>query len=155
MPGKVSAGLLAYRLRQGELEVFLVHPGGPYWKNKDDGAWTIPKGELEPDESPLAAAKREFLEETSVVVTGDFRELVPVRQAGGKLVHAWAIEAEIDPAELVSNTFAMEWPPRSGRMQSFPEIDRGGWFGQETAARKIIPGQQPLLVELAALLGIA
>src|SRR3954453_13615724 len=155
MPGKVSAGLLAYRLRQGELEVFLVHPGGPYWKNKDEGAWTIPKGELEPDESPLAAAKREFLEETSVVVTGDFRELAPVRQAGGKLVHAWAIEAEIDPAELVSNTFVMEWPPRSGRMQSFPEIDRGGWFDQETAARKIIPGQQPLLVELAALLGMA
>ena len=155
MPGKVSAGLLAYRVRRGELEVFLVHPGGPYWKNKDEGAWTIPKGELNPDESPLAAAKREFLEETSVVVTGDFRELAPVRQAGGKLVHAWAIEAEIDPAELVSNTFAMEWPPRSGRMQSFPEIDRGGWFDQETAARKIIPGQQPLLVELAALLGMA
>jgi predicted NUDIX family NTP pyrophosphohydrolase len=131
------------------LEVFLVHPGGPYWINKDDGAWGIPKGEIEESEDALVAAQREFREETGSVVTGPFMALTPVRQRSGKLIRAWAARGELDPAALKSNLFSMEWPPRSGQMQSFPEVDRGAWFGLEEARVKISAGQLPLIEELA------
>jgi predicted NUDIX family NTP pyrophosphohydrolase len=144
----VSAGLLPYRWRADQLEVFLVHPGGPFWANKDDGAWSIAKGELAPDETPLAAARREFEEETGLAVAGDVIALAPVRQAGGKLVHAFAIEADPDPAAIRSNRFTMEWPPRSGERREFPEIDRAGWFGLEAARRKLLRSQLPLLQDL-------
>jgi predicted NUDIX family NTP pyrophosphohydrolase len=152
MVGKNSAGLLLYRIRETAIEVLLVHPGGPYWKNKDEGAWSIPKGEFLPEEDSLAAARREFFEETGVAIEGELRALKPVRQPGGKIVHAWAVEADLDPATIVSNTFEIEWPPRSGRLQSFPEIDRGGWFSLPEARRKILRGQVPLLEELAQML---
>jgi predicted NUDIX family NTP pyrophosphohydrolase len=144
-----SAGLLLYRIREAAIEVLLVHPGGPYWKNKDEGAWSIPKGEFLPEEDPLAAARREFFEETGVAIEGELRALKPLRQPGGKIVHAWAVEADLDPPTIVSNTFEIEWPPRSGRLQSFPEIDRGAWFSLPEARRKILRGQVPLLEELA------
>ena len=152
MVGKSSAGLLLYRIREAAIEVLLVHPGGPYWKNKDEGAWSIPKGEFLPEEDPLAAARREFFEETGVAIEGELRALKPLRQPGGKIVHAWAVEADLDPATIVSNTFEIEWPPRSGRLQSFPEIDRGAWFSLPEARRKILRGQVPLLEELAQML---
>jgi predicted NUDIX family NTP pyrophosphohydrolase len=152
MVGKSSAGLLLYRIREAAVEVLLVHPGGPYWKNKDDGAWSIPKGELLPGEAPVVAARREFFEETGVAVDGELYALKPLRQLGGKIVHAWALEADVDPATIVSNEFEMEWPPRSGRLQSFPEIDRGAWFALPEATRKIVRGQVPLLEELAQIL---
>jgi predicted NUDIX family NTP pyrophosphohydrolase len=145
---RVSAGLLPYRWQDDALEVFLVHPGGPFWARKDAGAWSIPKGELAPDEPPLAAARREFEEETGLVLDGEMIALAPIRQAGGKLVHAFAIEAELDPASVRSNRFTMEWPPRSGEWREFPEIDRAGWFGLEAARRKLITGQLPLLEDL-------
>jgi predicted NUDIX family NTP pyrophosphohydrolase len=153
MVGKSSAGLLLYRIREAAIEVLLVHPGGPYWKNKDEGAWSIPKGEFLPEEDPLAAARREFFEETGVAIEGELRALKPLRQPGGKIVHAWAVEADLDPATIVSNTFEIEWPPRSGRLQSFPEIDRGAWFSLPEARRRILRGQVPLLEELAQMLG--
>jgi predicted NUDIX family NTP pyrophosphohydrolase len=152
MAGKSSAGLLLYRIREAAIEVLLVHPGAPYWKNKDDGAWSIPKGEFLPEEDPLAAARREFFEETGVAIEGELRILRPLRQPGGKIVYAWAVEADLDPATIVSNTFEIEWPPRSGRLQSFPEIDRGAWFSLPEARRKILRGQVPLLEELAQML---
>jgi predicted NUDIX family NTP pyrophosphohydrolase len=152
MVGKSSAGLLLYRIGEAATEVLLVHPGGPYWKNKDEGAWSIPKGEFLPEEDSLAAARRELFEETGVTIEGDSRALKPVRQPGGKIVHAWAVEADLDPATIVSNTFEIEWPPRSGRLQSFPEIDRGAWFSLPEARRKILRGQVPLLEELAQML---
>ena len=145
---RTSAGLLPYRRREGRLEVFLVHPGGPFWRNKDLGAWSIPKGEFKPGEDPLGAARREFQEETSFDVPGPFTALSPVRQTGGKIVHAWASEADLDPARVVSNTFTMEWPPRSGRQQAFPEVDRAAWFPLDEARRKILSGQVPLLEQL-------
>ncbi len=145
---RTSAGLLLYRWQGDELEVFLVHPGGPFWARKDAGAWSIPKGEIEPDEAPLAAARREFAEETGLAVDGDVIALAPIRQAGGKLVHAFAIEADLDPAMIVSNRFTMEWPPRSGERREFPEIDRAGWFGLGAAQEKLLPGQLPLLEDL-------
>lgn len=147
-----SAGLLVYRRRDGALEVFLVHPGGPFWQNKDDGAWSLPKGEYTDEEEALAAAQREFLEETGMSVSGTFRSLAPVRQAGGKIVHAWAIAGDFDAAAIRSNTFTMEWPPRSGKMRSFPEVDRAAWFTLQEARVKILAGQRPLLDELAAML---
>jgi predicted NUDIX family NTP pyrophosphohydrolase len=131
------------------LEVFLVHAGGPYWGNKDEGVWGIPKGEIEESEDALLAAQREFCEETGSVVTGPFTALTPVRQRSGKLIRAWAAKGEIDPSTLKSNLFSMEWPPRSGRMQSFPEVDRGDWFRLEQARVKISESQLPLLEELA------
>jgi predicted NUDIX family NTP pyrophosphohydrolase len=134
------------------LEVFLVHPGGPYWLNKDDGTWGIPKGEIEESEDALPAAQREFQEETGGVVSGPFQALTPVKTPGGKWIRAWAMKGEFDPATLKSNLFSMEWPPRSGRMQSFPEVDRGAWFRLEQARVKISAGQLPLLEELATLL---
>ena len=143
-----SAGILLYRHGPGGLEVFLVHPGGPYWQGKDEGAWSIPKGEYERDEDPLQAAQREFLEETGQRAEGIFRPLTPVGQGGGKIVHAWAVEGDLDPDTLVSNRFPMEWPPGSGSTQAFPEIDRGDWFDVAAAMRKILPAQRPLLDEL-------
>jgi predicted NUDIX family NTP pyrophosphohydrolase len=152
MAGTSSAGLLLYRIRHAAIEVLLVHPGGPYWKTKDDGAWSIPKGEFSGAEDPLVAARREFFEETGVAIEGDLRALKPIQQSGGKIVHAWAVEGDLDPTTIVSNTFDIEWPPRSGRLQSFPEIDRAAWFALPEATRKILRGQVPLLEELAQML---
>ena len=148
---KESAGLLLHRRRNGALEVLLVHPGGPFWINKDLGAWTIPKGEIMPGERPLDAAQREFREETGHTIVGAFQPLRPVQQSGRKIVHAWAVEADLDPATVTSNHFEMEWPPRSGHRRSFPEIDRAQWFGLDQARRKIIKAQAALLEELVAL----
>src|ERR1700761_1974312 len=138
---KQSAGILLYRKRSGALEVFLVHPGGPFWAKKDAGAWSIPKGEYAEGEAPLDAAKREFLEETGFTAEGDFVELGQVRQAGGKLVSAWAVEGDLDPAMLVSNVCLIDWPPRSGRKMEIPEVDRGEWFTVDAARDKILKGQ--------------
>lgn len=148
---KRSAGIVLYRKRQGILEVFLVHPGGPYWAHKDNGAWSIPKGEYQQAEEALQAAQREFLEETGVAVDGPFLALAPVRQPSGKIISAWAVEGDLDPALLRSNTFPLEWPPKSGVTQSFPEVDRGGWFSLEDARAKLTPGQRPLLRAVAEL----
>jgi predicted NUDIX family NTP pyrophosphohydrolase len=148
---RTSAGILLYRWREGELEVFLVHPGGPFWARKDAGAWSIPKGEFAPDEDPLAAARREFAEETGLAVDGEFRALRPIRQAGGKVVHAFAIEGEVDPGAIRSNSFTIEWPPRSGRLRAFPEVDRAGWFALAEAQQKILKSQLGMLEQLALL----
>lgn len=145
---KRSAGLLLYRLSNREPEVFLVHPGGPYWAKKDEGAWSIPKGEYAEGEEPLTAARREFQEETGVCPHGEAILLGTVRQPGGKLVTAFALEGDLDPTAIKSNTFTMEWPPRSGRVRSFPEVDRAEWFGKEEAERKILRGQRPILEAL-------
>ncbi len=155
MAARRSAGLLIYRQPEGILQVFLVHPGGPFWRNRDEGAWSVPKGELADGEDGLAAAQREFQEETGLAVEGTFQRLRPVRQAGGKIVEAWAVAADFDAGSARSNVFSMEWPPRSGRMQLFPEVDRSGWFELAEARRKIVAGQIPLLDELAVLLGHA
>jgi predicted NUDIX family NTP pyrophosphohydrolase len=144
---KPSAGLLVYRFRANGLEVFLVHPGGPLWKNKDE--WSIPKGEYTADEEPLGAAKREFVEETGFnVPAGRFLELKPIKQPSGKVVTAWAIEGDFDATKMKSNLFSMEWPPKSGKHQEFPEVDKGAWFDLETARNKIFKGQAALLDEL-------
>lgn len=147
---KESAGLLVYRKRGGTIEVLLAHPGGPFWAKKDLGAWTIPKGLVEPGEEPLAAARREFAEETGWSADGNFLDLGRYRQPGGKIVHVFAAEGDFDPATLASNTFAMQWPPKSGRMQQFPEVDRAAWFSVEEAKRRILKGQAPALDRLAA-----
>jgi predicted NUDIX family NTP pyrophosphohydrolase len=149
---KRSAGLLMYRRREGELEVFLVHPGGPFWAKKDAGVWTIPKGEYAEGELALEAARREFVEETGFEREGSFSELGELRQPGGKVVSAWAFEGDCDPAGLVSNTFEIEWPLRSGRMVKFPEIDRGGWFSIAEAREKILKGQEAFLDRLVSML---
>jgi predicted NUDIX family NTP pyrophosphohydrolase len=145
---KFSAGLLMYRCPGGRLEVLLVHPGGPFWRHADLGAWTIPKGEYPPGESPLAAAQREFREETGQQAPGPFVALHPVTQSGGKVISAWACEGDWDPATLRSNTVSLEWPRGSGRMRQFPEVDRAAWFDLEEARLRINPGQVPLLDEL-------
>lgn len=145
---KPSAGLVLYRRQAGALQVLLVHPGGPFWAGKDDGVWSIPKGELQGDEDPLQAARREVEEEIGAAPAGEFIPLAPVRQSGGKVVYGWAVAADVDPAAIKSNTFRMKWPPRSGREQEFPEIDRAAWFDLDVAARKILKGQLPLLEEL-------
>lgn len=150
---KISAGLLLYRRRGAALEVLLVHPGGPFWAKKDEGAWSIPKGEAASVEDLPARARREFEEETGFAVDGAFQPLTPVRQAGGKIVYAWALEGDIDTAAIRSNRFSLEWPPRSGRIQEFPEVDRGEWFTLEMARRKINKGQLPLLDEIERLAG--
>lgn len=147
-----SAGLLVFRRVEGRLEVFLVHPGGPYWARKDAGAWTIPKGEFGEGEDALEAAKREFREETSLGIEGRFAPLDAVRQAGGKIVSAWAVEADCDAASIRSNTFTLEWPPRSGRFREFPEVDRASWFTIAEARERILPSQSPLLDQLEQLL---
>lgn len=145
---KKSAGILLYRVHGGTLEVLLGHPGGPYWAKKDEGAWSIPKGEYDNSEEPLAAAIREFKEETGFSPPGPFVPLEPARMPSGKVVTIWACECDWDPAALESNVVSMEWPPKSGRLQSFPEIERAGWFEIEEATRRIHPGQIPLLREL-------
>jgi predicted NUDIX family NTP pyrophosphohydrolase len=145
-----SAGLLMYRRSGGTLEVLLVHPGGPFWMKKDAGAWSIPKGEYEAGEEALAAAAREFQEETGLVARGPYTPLTPIRQQGGKVVEAWAFEGDCDAESLKSTTFSLEWPRGSGRRQEFPEVDRAGWFGLDEARRKILPAQAALLDELAS-----
>jgi predicted NUDIX family NTP pyrophosphohydrolase len=150
---KQSAGILLYRNNNWQLEVFLVHPGGPFFKNKDAGVWSIPKGEFLDDEDPLLAAKREFQEETGQTLMGnDFIKLVPIKQKSGKTVHAWALEGDIDADNIVSNTFEIEWPPRSGKQASFAEIDRGGWFSVGEAKVKINPAQAALIDELISII---
>jgi predicted NUDIX family NTP pyrophosphohydrolase len=149
---KESAGLLMFRRRAGGPEVLLVHPGGPFWAKKDQGAWSIPKGEYEPGEDPLVAARREFAEETGIVPEGEFVALSPLRQAGGKTVRAFALEGDCDPQAIRSNSFLMEWPPRSGRQQEFPEVDRAGWFPLEEAKQKLLAAQAALVEELARVL---
>ncbi len=152
MPRAQSAALVLYRRRDRSLEVFIVHPGGPFWQRKDDGAWSFPKGEFGADERAEDAARREFAEETGVVIGGELCALTPVAQHSGKLVHPFACEGDLDPAQLASNTFELEWPPKSGIRRVFPEVDRGDWFDVETAARKLIDGQRPILRALEAML---
>jgi len=148
-----SAGILLYRNINGQIEFFLVHPGGPFFKNKDEGYWSIPKGEFLPDENPLAAARREFEEETGrPIKVGKFIELSPIKQKSGKIVHAWGAEGELDADTITSNTFEIEWPPHSGKMSSFPEIDRAGWFDIENARLKINAAQAALIDELLSLI---
>ncbi|MGA9795157.1 MAG: NUDIX domain-containing protein [Rhizomicrobium sp.] len=140
-----SAGILTYRMRKRSLEVFLIHPGGPFWRNKDEGAWSIPKGKIESGEDPLDAARREFTEETGFEVDGDFTLLGTFRQPGGKDVTAFAVEGECDPEKLVSNMFSVMWPPKSGKFADFPEVDRGGWFTRAEAETKVLKGQKQIL----------
>ena len=154
MPRKHSAGLLLFRELAGDFEVLLVHPGGPFWANKDDGAWSIPKGEAEEGEDLLEAAKREFTEETGTALSaGDFVPLDPVRQPSGKIVHAWAVRGDFDVATLRSNVFALEWPTKSGRQAEFAEVDRAAWFSIKTAKQKLIKGQRPILNQFEARFG--
>ncbi|HSH40830.1 MAG TPA: NUDIX domain-containing protein [Arenicellales bacterium] len=148
-----SAGILLYRIRDGRLQVLLAHPGGPYWARRDEGAWSIPKGLIDADEDPLAAARREFREETGCDVDGNFVELGSVRQPGGKLVQAWALEHDLDPSTLHSNRFTMEWPPHSGQFRDFPEIDRAQWFCIDDAREKILKGQREFLQRLQRRIG--
>ena len=148
MPVPVSAGLLVYRKGASGVEVFLVHPGGPYWARKDLGAWTIPKGEIEPGEDPLDAARREFSEETGASVDGRFVALRPVTMKSGKVVHAWAVAGDLDAGAITSTVFVIEWPPKSGRQRQFPEVDRAAWFTVEEARRRILPAQAAFLDDL-------
>jgi predicted NUDIX family NTP pyrophosphohydrolase len=153
-PGRrraLSAGILLYRRADKNLEVLLVHPGGPFWRNKDEGAWSIPKGEIDEGENPELAARREFTEETGATLSGPLQQLGEIRQRGGKRVIAFAVESDLDIAAVRSNTFKIEWPPKSGKMQSFAEIDRAEWFDLPSAHAKILDGQRPLLDRLAAL----
>jgi predicted NUDIX family NTP pyrophosphohydrolase len=146
MPKK-SAGILLCRFGS-EPEFFLVHPGGPFWAKKDEGAWSIPKGEFDDDENPLEAAIREFKEETGFDISGNFIALTPVKQSSGKVIYAFALEYNLDASLLKSNTFTMEWPPKSGRQQEFPEVDRGGWFNAEAGRIKLNKGQVPIMEEV-------
>ena len=150
-----SAGLLLFRQRDKKVQVLLAHPGGPFWSRKDQGVWTIPKGLIGPSESLLSAAQREFAEETGYRPGGEAIPLGSAKQPGGKVVHVWAIEEDWDPADLQSNTFEMEWPPGTGRLQSFPEIDRAAWFGIAEARLKILKGQAAFLDHLLETLGRA
>lgn len=148
MSRKKSAGLLVFRERSGDLEVLLVHPGGPYWADKDEGAWSIPKGEFEDAEDPLQAAKREFMEETGATPpAGEPIALDPVRQPSGKVVYSWVLRGEFEVETLTSNLFSMEWPPKSGQQQQFPEVDRAQWLSMAHAKRKILKGQLPILTQ--------
>jgi predicted NUDIX family NTP pyrophosphohydrolase len=151
---KVSAGLLVYRSASGKVEVLLVHPGGPYWARRDDGAWSLPKGEYAADEDPLEVAVREFREELGMDPPGDRPpvSLGLIRQPSGKRISAWALEGDLDVTVVRSNTFTMEWPPGSGPAREFPEVDRAGWFGLEAARRKLVPGQVGFIDRLAELL---
>jgi predicted NUDIX family NTP pyrophosphohydrolase len=150
---KRSAGILMYRRRDAGLELLLVHPGGPFWAKKDLGAWSIPKGEYSESEDALAVAKREFEEETGARVQGDFLSLGELVQPGRKIVSAWAIEGDFDPSDLKSNLFEMEWPPKSGRKQSFPEVDRAQWFSPADARQKILKGQSEFITRLLETIG--
>jgi predicted NUDIX family NTP pyrophosphohydrolase len=143
-----SAGILLYRFMDRALEILLVHPGGPFWKNKDEGAWSIPKGEFSENEDPLPAAIREFEEETGTRLSGNFVALCSIKQKAGKLVYAWALNQDLDVSTIKSNSFEMEWPPKSGKKQSFPEVDRAQWFPVLAAKKKIIASQIPLIEEL-------
>lgn len=145
---KQSAGILLYRLKNNVLQVFLVHPGGPFWKNKDEGAWSVPKGEFDDNEDALTATKREFLEETGQSIDGQFIKLNPIKQKSGKTVQAWAVEGDMDETSISSNTFMLEWPPKSSKMIEIPEIDKAGWFDTETAKQKINPAQAAFIEEL-------
>jgi len=149
---KQSAGILLYKTEHNRLMVMLAHPGGPFWKNKDKGAWSIPKGELNEEEDPLIAAKREFFEETGFEITGNCIPLTPIKQKGGKQVYAWAVEQDLDTTALKSNTFEMEWPPKSGKLQVFPEIDRAHWFTVEEAQEKILEAQWSFVLQLTGIL---
>jgi predicted NUDIX family NTP pyrophosphohydrolase len=153
MARKLSAGLLLYRASHDFHEVMLVHMGGPFWKRKDAGAWSIPKGEYEPPEDPLAAARREFIEETGLAApTGAPIDLGVIRQSSGKQIHAWAIEADVDVSTIRSNTFELEWPRGSGTVREFPEVDRADWFELQAAAEKLVKGQVPFLHSLTTCL---
>ncbi len=143
-----SAGLLVYRINETAVEVFLVHPGGPFWKGKDAGAWSIPKGEFSEGEEPLQAAQREFTEETGQIVSGNFIELNTIQQKGGKVVYAWAVQSAIDADNITSNTFKMEYPYKSGNWITVPEIDKAAWFGIEEAKERLNPAQAALLDDL-------
>jgi predicted NUDIX family NTP pyrophosphohydrolase len=150
-----SAGILLFRIKNKETEVFLVHPGGPFWKGKETGAWSIPKGEFTDEEDPLTAAQREFREETGQTVTGRFMELKPIQQKAGKLVYAWAVEGDIDSENIVSNTFKQEWPYKSGKWISVPEVDKAAWFSAEEARVKMNAAQVALIDELEEKLRLA
>jgi len=146
---KLSAGILVYRVRNKKVEVFLCHPGGPFYKNKDNAVWTIPKGEFNENEEPFVAAKREFMEETGQEISGDFIEMKPVKYKDGrKIVYAWSVEGDLDTTNIRSNTFSLEWPPRSGKYIETPEVDKCEWFTLETAKQKILPSLSPLLDDL-------
>ncbi len=148
-----SAGILVYRVRNDQVEVMLVHPGGPFWAGKDGGAWSIPKGLFSSEEDPLEAAKREFEEETGFAIDGVFLPLGAVKQPSGKTVHVWAVAGDVEVKDLISNSFEMEWPPRSGQKREFPEVDKGEWFSLPAAGKKILKGQREFLVRLARALG--
>jgi predicted NUDIX family NTP pyrophosphohydrolase len=156
MAKNISAGILLFRRRARALEVFLVHPGGPYWAKKDAGAWSIPKGETDDHDDSgdaLATAKREFQEETGHAIEGTFMALTSLKQPSGKLIHAWCVEGDLDAAAITSNTFSMEWPPGSGLQREFPEVDRGGWFSVAAALEKLLRGQRGFVAELQGRLG--
>ncbi len=150
---KKSAGILMYRFRQGQIEFLLVHPGGPFWAKKDAGAWSIPKGEFDNDDA-METAKREFLEETGTPVDGEMMALAPQKQHSGKIVYAWALEGNLEASKITSNTFELEWPPKSGQKQAFPEVDRAEWFSPGQAVKKINPGQVPFISEIMEKLGL-
>lgn len=145
---RTSAGILMYRKKNNFFEFFLVHPGGPFWKGKENGAWSIPKGEFTEGEDPLTVAKREFNEETGQTIDGDFIQLTPIKQKGGKMVYAWAVEGDVDAENIVSNTFKQEWPYKSGKWITIPEVDKAGWFGVEEAKEKINTAQAALIEDL-------
>jgi predicted NUDIX family NTP pyrophosphohydrolase len=151
----LSAGILLYRHKDGAIEVLLIHPGGPFWRGRDEGAWMIPKGMVEPDETALEAAVREFAEELGSAPEGIPEPLCRIRQAGGKWVEAFALEGDFDPATLASNRFTIEFPPKSGSMREFPEVDAAAWYGMEEARRRILASQQPILDALEALLQLS
>ncbi|HSF70257.1 MAG TPA: NUDIX domain-containing protein [Nitrospira sp.] len=153
MARKLSAGIILYRRRETGLEVLIVHPGGPFWAKKDEGAWSIPKGEYVEGEDPLSVAKREFYEETGSALTGPCLELSPAKQPSGKIIRAWAVEGDLDATAIRSNSFSLEWPPRSGRVQSFPEVDRACWYALEQAKVKLLPVQRAFLEELRQRVG--
>lgn len=148
---KTSAGILLFKREKNKLYYFLVHPGGPFWKNKDTGAWSVPKGEVQPDEDPLDRALTEFKEETGQVIKGKFTALTPVKQKGGKTVYAWAMEGDIELSGLYSNTLQIEWPPRSSKMIEIPEVDQWEWFESEEAQKRINPAQAAFIAELEEL----
>jgi len=149
---KTSAGILLYKKQKNKLYYFLVHPGGPFWKNKDTGAWSVPKGEVQPDENPLDRAVTEFKEETGQTIKGKFTALTPIKQKGGKTVYAWALESDIETSGLYSNTLQIEWPPRSSKMIEIPEVDQWKWFESEEAQKRINPAQAAFITELEELL---
>ena len=148
MGKRLSAGILLYRIRNHAIQALLVHPGGPFWAKKDEGAWSIPKGEYDEGADALEAAKREFHEETGFEIHGETVPLMPVRQPSGKVISIWAVEGDIEATSIRSSSFRMEWPPKSGRFQEFPEVDRAEWFDLSTAHRKILSGQRPFLAQL-------